>query len=397
MAGHLSGWAIEMGRQRGAVRGTAGSPALAAPPGRLALLELPQLPVELLLLVRTSRRLGVFPGGENRGRGARGGQRSGEKPGPQAGTPPEVPRTPCISPPPPPEARRTRPRSGAAGLRPPVTPYSLEPQRKKKEEGRTPAPAAAPAPWRRRRRPPPPCVPARPAPPPAVPPLPPRPPPPRPPRAPRGRGGGWRPRVRHAGVALVVPGPGGRNGRGGGPAFGWRGPRGSGQDLCAPLPPPPTLEAPPGRWCPPLSSLISAPGGGGDPHPAPRGRGPARPAADRPRRRRAPVPPPPSSRRRPVAAGVGGRARGRPAPRDGKQRRAGEEQRRQGRPRRREGEGAVGPAAEGPHPPPGGHRHRLCGGRRRPPPLRAGRLTLSRVPAAARPEARPPRGAMSGR
>ena len=49
---------------------------------------------------------------KNRGRwGARRGQRSGETPGPRAGTPPEAPRKPCLPPPPPPEARRTRPRS----------------------------------------------------------------------------------------------------------------------------------------------------------------------------------------------------------------------------------------------------------------------------------------------
>ena len=43
---------------------------------------------------------GVSSGGWTSGaRGARGGQRSGESPGPQAGTPPQVPLTPCIPPP----------------------------------------------------------------------------------------------------------------------------------------------------------------------------------------------------------------------------------------------------------------------------------------------------------
>ena len=67
---------------------------------------------------RPSRRLECFrrvkTGGEWRARG----QTSGEKPGPRAGTPPEAPRTPCLPPPLPREARRTRPRCSPSGNTP---------------------------------------------------------------------------------------------------------------------------------------------------------------------------------------------------------------------------------------------------------------------------------------
>ena len=43
--------------------------------------------------------LGVFPEGENRGRGARAGAEIWENPGPRAETPPESPWTPCLPPP----------------------------------------------------------------------------------------------------------------------------------------------------------------------------------------------------------------------------------------------------------------------------------------------------------
>ena len=59
---------------------------------------------------------GVFPEGENRGRGARAGAEIWECPGPLAGTPPEAPLTPCI--PASPEARRTRPRCSPSGNTP---------------------------------------------------------------------------------------------------------------------------------------------------------------------------------------------------------------------------------------------------------------------------------------
>ena len=59
------------------------------------------------------------------------GQRSGENPGPRDGTPPETPRTPCLPPPRPPEARRTRPRRSPSGSTPPAC-VALKPSGRQK-------------------------------------------------------------------------------------------------------------------------------------------------------------------------------------------------------------------------------------------------------------------------